>query len=77
MLLHTVGYRVVAAATPEEAIRLSRESNGTLHLLITDVVMPGMNGSDLAKHLQTENPQLKCIFVSGQIAYLHHRKKAL
>jgi CheY-like chemotaxis protein len=64
-MLEGLGYRVLAASTPDEAIRLAGEHAGKIHLLITDVVMPGMNGLDLAKNLVSLYPGIRCLFMSG------------
>lgn len=64
-ILANLGYRVIVAATPAEAIREAEKYAGVLDLLITDVVMPGMNGRDLARRLQEMVPGLKCLFMSG------------
>jgi PAS domain S-box-containing protein len=64
-LLKKIGYTVLTAATPGEALRLAREHTREIHLLITDVVMPEMNGCDLAKQLLSLRPNLKCLFMSG------------
>jgi two-component system, cell cycle sensor histidine kinase and response regulator CckA len=64
-MLETQGYTVVPAGTPGEAIRLAREHSGEIHLLMTDVVMPEMNGRDLARNLVSLSPRLKCLFSSG------------
>jgi two-component system cell cycle sensor histidine kinase/response regulator CckA len=53
------------AATPGEAIRLAEEHAGDIHLLITDVIMPEMNGRDLAKRLLVLYPNMRCLFMSG------------
>jgi len=68
MMLERQGYVVLAASTPGEAIRLAREHAGTIHLLMTDVIMPEMNGRDLAKNLLPLYPDLKRLFMSGYTA---------
>ena len=74
MMLERTGYKVLAAGTPEEAIALAREHTGEIHLLITDVVMPGMNGRDLARNLLSLYPNLNLLFMSGYTANIiaHH-----
>ncbi|HUL00040.1 MAG TPA: PAS domain S-box protein [Nitrospirota bacterium] len=67
-LLEELGYRVLPTKSPSEAIRLAKEHADKVHLLITDVVMPEMNGRDLAKRLQALFPGLKCLFMSGYTA---------
>jgi len=62
------GYTVLAAASPEEALRLAGEYPGTIQLLMTDVIMPGMNGKDLAETLLASHPGMKCLFMSGYSA---------
>jgi signal transduction histidine kinase/CheY-like chemotaxis protein len=73
-MLECQGYTVMAAATPGEAIRLAREHSGDIHLLMTDVVMPEMNGRELAKNLLSLYPKLKRLFMSGYTADViaHH-----
>lgn len=73
-MLEREGYTVVTAGTPGEAIRLAHEHSGDIHLLITDVVMPEMNGRDLARNILTLYPGLKCLFMSGFTADViaHH-----
>ncbi len=68
MLLEKLGYAVLAASTPGEAIRLAREHSGHIDLLITDVVMPKMNGRDLAKNLLAIYPEIRRLFMSGYTA---------
>jgi PAS domain S-box-containing protein len=68
MILSEQGYTVLQANTPGEAIRLAKEHVGKIGLLITDVIMPEMNGKDLAHNLQSLHPQLKCLFMSGYTA---------
>jgi PAS domain S-box-containing protein len=67
-MLARQGYDVLSASTPGEAIRLAREQPGGIDLLITDVVMPEMNGRDLAKNLILIYPDLKRLFMSGYTA---------
>jgi two-component system, cell cycle sensor histidine kinase and response regulator CckA len=65
LMLEKFGYSVLAASTPGEAIRIARDYSGDIHLLITDVVMPEMNGRDLAKNIDSFFPGLSCLFMSG------------
>jgi two-component system, cell cycle sensor histidine kinase and response regulator CckA len=68
MMLERLGYRVLVAGTPREAMRLAEEHAGDIRLLITDVVMPEMNGRDLSERLQSLYPNLRCLFISGYTA---------
>ena len=63
--LRMSGYGVLAAASPEEALAIARRHDGVIHLLLTDVVMPGMNGRALADHLLAMRPGLRVLFMSG------------
>ncbi len=73
-MLERLGYLVMAAKTPGEAIRIAREYAGEIHLLMTDVVMPEMNGRELAKNILTVRPNLRRLFMSGYTANViaHH-----
>ena len=73
-MLEKQGCRVLTAGTPGEAIRLAEEKEGEIQLLMTDVVMPEMNGRDLAKKMLSLYPNLKCLFTSGYTANViaHH-----
>ena len=73
-MLESQGYGVLTAATPVEAIRLAQEFVGEIHLLITDVVMPEMNGRELAKRILSLYPNLMRLFMSGYTANViaHH-----
>lgn len=64
-ILETQGYNVLAAATTLEAIRLAEEHKDPIHLLLTDVIMPEMNGRDLARKILALHPNLKCLYMSG------------
>jgi PAS domain S-box-containing protein len=75
MMLERLGYTVLTASAPKEAISIVEASNiNTIHLLMTDVVMPEMNGRDLSKKLLRMYPGLKCLFMSGYTANViaHH-----
>ncbi len=73
-MLENLGYEALAASTPGEALALAREYPGEIHLLLTDVVMPEMNGRELAKQLLVLYPGMKRLFVSGYTANViaHH-----
>lgn len=73
-LLTHLGYEVIAAATPGRAIQLAREYPGEIHLLVTDVIMPEMNGRDLAQKILALRPGIKSLFMSGYTADViaHH-----
>jgi len=63
--LRSSGYTVLEAASGEEAIRLCEDFRGSLPLMVTDVIMPGMNGRILAERLRRTWPELKVLYVSG------------
>ena len=65
LILAKFGYRVLAATTPGEAVRMAKAHGGRIHLLITDMVMPEMNGRDLANRLIALHPEIVCLFMSG------------
>ncbi len=67
-MLDQLGYDVLTAKTPHEAIELTRKIGRPIDLLITDVVMPGMNGKDLSERLRERYPDLSRLFVSGYTA---------
>lgn len=67
-MLEMRGYKVLTASTPGQAIQLAREHAGTIDLLITDVVMPEMNGRDLTKNILSLYPETKRLFMSGYTA---------
>ena len=64
-MLENHGYTVLAASTPGEAMHLAKNHQGQIHILMTDVIMPEMNGRELAKNLLSLYPHLKCLFMSG------------
>lgn len=63
--LERQGYRVLTADLPEKAMQVSREFAGTIDMLLTDVLMPEMNGRELAHRLRKERPEMKVLYVSG------------
>jgi len=63
--LSTLGYTVFCAANGEEALQLASAERPALHLLLTDVVMPGLDGKDLALRLKETYPDLRILFISG------------
>nr|WP_321399258.1 PocR ligand-binding domain-containing protein [uncultured Desulfobacter sp.] len=68
LMLERLGYTILSAATPGEAIKIATGSDIAIDMLITDVVMPEMNGKDLARTLTEHFPDLKCLFMSGYTA---------
>ena len=73
-MLEDLGYRVFTASTPGDAIRLAEEHPGGIHLLLTDVILPEMNGRDLAKTLNSQYPEIGILFMSGYTSNViaHH-----
>lgn len=65
LLLEGAGYRVIDSGNPEEALRTAKEYVGALPLLITDVVMPGMSGIELAAKFAEVRPATKVLYTSG------------
>lgn len=64
-ILESNGYTILEAANGEEAIAVSRQHRGPLQILLTDVIMPGMNGRVLAERLTVERPGMNVLFMSG------------
>jgi PAS domain S-box-containing protein len=67
-ILQQLGYTVLAASIPSEAIRLVKAHDRKIDLLLTDVIMPEMNGRDLADRLRINQPWVKRLFMSGYTA---------
>lgn len=77
MMLHRLGYTVLSAGKPAEAIELARNHTGKIHLLVTDVVMPEMNGRDLAQSIASLHPNIRKLFMSGYPADVIARQGVL
>ena len=73
-MLELLGYQVLSSAVPEDAVSLAAAHQGGIDLLMTDVIMPGMNGRALAGRLQEIKPGIKVLYMSGYTAnvIVHH-----
>jgi len=67
-ILMGAGYRVLEAADGEQALRVAEEHPGAIQVLLTDVVLPGINGKDLAARMAALRPETKMLFMSGRAA---------
>jgi CheY-like chemotaxis protein len=67
-ILVGAGYRVLEAEDGESALRVAEEHQGAIHVLLSDVVMPGINGKQLGDQLTALRPDIKTIFMSGRAA---------
>ena len=70
LLLREEGYIVLEASRGEEALKISAQHPGTIHLLVSDVVMPGMGGHELLKELKPLRPAVKVLYISGYSAQI-------
>jgi PAS domain S-box-containing protein len=64
-IFSTLGYNLLFACDGEDALRVAEKTEGTIDLLLTDIIMPNMNGRLLAEHFRREYPGTKIIFMSG------------
>jgi len=64
-MLKRHGYQVLSSSSSADALALGARHTGEIHLLITDVVMPGMSGRRMAEHMLTQRPEMRVLFVSG------------
>ena len=67
-ILASLGYKVLAAATPNSALKLAKEYPQKIDLLLSDVVMPELNGQELAARISALKPGIRCLFMSGYTA---------
>jgi two-component system cell cycle sensor histidine kinase/response regulator CckA len=72
--LESLGYRVLAASSPGDAILLYETHPGEIHVLLTDVVMPAMNGNELRERLERIKPGLRTVLMSGYAADVTTRR---
>jgi PAS domain S-box-containing protein len=70
-LLEEGGYSVLQADCPDKAIQIARQYKGSIHLLLTDVVMPGVNGPALARNLAPLRPEMRVLYMSGYTGFAH------
>ena len=73
-ILRRQGYTVLEASQGNEASHICEQHKGPIHLMVMDVVMPGMNGRELAKSLEPHHPEMKVLYMSGYTddAIVHH-----
>lgn len=64
-VLSHAGYRVLETSNAREALQVASQHQGRIDLLLTDIVMPEMNGADLADHMLNQQPDLVTVFMSG------------
>ena len=64
-ILQTAGYQIIESHHPSDALQLVQTQNEPIHLLITDIVMPGMNGKELADQVIALRPEIKVLYISG------------
>jgi len=64
-ILEGLGYTVLTAGSPEDALEIGRQRREPIHLLLTDVIMPGMSGRVLADRLRAARPDLRVLYTSG------------
>ena len=74
--LGSFGYHVLEARSAAEAISLSADYSDRIQLLVTDIIMPGMNGWDLSLEIIKSRPELKCLFISGYVAEIFEHNGA-
>ncbi len=73
-ILQDKGYRILEAGDAEEALQIAHAHAEPIHLLLTDVVMPGINGRQLAERLGRERPEMKVLYMSGFTLVLAHHE---
>jgi len=64
-LLRSAGYKVLEAENGQAAVKIATQHKGIIHMLLTDVIMPGMSGSELVTRLKELRPEFKVLYMSG------------
>jgi len=77
LFLLASNYKVLTAESPEQALVIAGRTTGDIQLLLTDVVMPGMDGRQLAKRIREDRPDIKVLFMSGYTADVIARRGVL
>jgi signal transduction histidine kinase/ActR/RegA family two-component response regulator len=75
--LRSVGYRVFCAADGKEAMAIANANGGSIDLLLSDVILPGLSGPEVAKQLKQTLPHIRCLFMSGYTDEFLARSQAL
>ena len=72
--LRELGYSTLPASNPAQALQISERHSGPIHLMVTDVILPGMSGGQLASHLSLIRPEMKVLYISGYTddTIVHH-----
>jgi CheY-like chemotaxis protein len=76
-MLESIGYTVIPAAGPEEAIAFCENHQQNIDLLLTDIIMPVMNGDEMAKRIRQIRPGIKTLYMSGYAADVVARRGML
>ncbi|MEW6380964.1 MAG: ATP-binding protein [bacterium] len=76
MILRKFGYTVLEAHQGEEAMIICEQYQGPIHLMLTDMVMPRMSGLDLARRLRPYRPEMKVIFMSGNLGVIYDQQNS-
>ena len=76
-ILAAYGYTVLEAEDGADALEISKRFRGTIHLMLTDVIMPGLNGPGLAQQMIQERPELKVVYMSGYTGQVFNKDAVL
>ena len=73
VLLSNHGYQILEASNGEEALRTAKDYQGPIHLLLTDIIMPGINGYETSRRVAALRPEIKALYISGYSEEAIHR----